>query len=601
MNGRRSQTDELIDAHLGLFAAVPASEIQEAQERARVRLLEEIQRRPLRAAAPTFVWGRDVVFGLAAVAVFVLTLQAPAIWQAITSPRPAGVVSSVGPYPVSEGGVATGRRIGIGEVARSDEGAGTQLVLPDGSEVEMRADSELLLDRAADGLAIRLHTGSIIVNAAKQGSGHLYVQTKDVTVTVVGTIFLVNAEDDGSKVAVIEGEVRVHEGPKETRLRPGEQVSTSPKLVVRPVREEVAWSRNVEAINAILATFEKGMSLTAGPRTKLADPLATAQGAGPISAPARPEFEEASIRPCDPDNIPAPPEGARGGGPNSLQMTPGRTHVLCMTLATIIRTAYGYAPANAFSNAGRARGFNYTNVYGLGVEDGRRVRGGPDWVRSERYTIDAVAAGAADAASMSGPMLRALLEKRFQLQAHIDSEQIPAFDLVVAPGGLKMKEGTCTPSDVPRAPGTPGSTMDVVRKNLEAARRGATTAAPCGLVFAANGPNMLTVGAGAGLPALGGLFGVPVTDKTGIPATARFNYALEFSRDDSMTGPLARIVDAATQGTGPDVQIAADPSAVAPASNLFTVLEQQLGLRLVPAKAPQEFIVIDRVERPRPD
>jgi uncharacterized protein (TIGR03435 family) len=599
MTGHDSKIDELIDAHLGLCAEVPVNEMHEAQERARVRLLEETRRREPRAAASTFVCGRDVLLGLAAAAVFVVTFQAPAIWRALTSPRPGGVVVSAGrPYPVSQGGIATGRQIAVGEVARSGNEGGPQLVLPDGSQVEMRAHSELLLDRADDGLAIRLRTGSIIVNAAKQGSGHLYVQTKQVTVAVVGTVFLVNAESEGSRVAVIEGEVRVHEGQKETRLRPGEQVTTSATLVVRPVREEIAWSRNAEAIGAILASFEKGIAVSAGP---LKSRPSIAQDGGPISAPARQEFEEASIRPCDPDSIPAPPEGARGGGPNSLQMTPGRTHVLCMTLATIIRTAYGYAPANAFSNAGRARGFNYTNVYGLGVEDGRRVRGGPDWIRNDRYTIDAVAAGAADAASMSGPMLRALLAKRFHLQAHIDSEQIPAFDLVVAPGGLKMKEGTCTPRDASEPPRTGGSTNDVVRKNLDAARRGATTAFPCGMVFAANGPNMLAVGAGAGLPALGGLFGVPITDKTGIPPTARFNYALEFSRDDSMTGPLSRIVDAAKQGTGPDVQVAADPSAIPAAPNLFTALEQQLGLRLVPAKAPQEFIVIDRVEWPGPD
>src|SRR5262245_43626463 len=57
------------------------------------------------------------------------------------------------------------------------------------------------------------------------------------------------------------------------------------------------------------------------------------------------QFEEASIRSCDPDNVPPAPAGMRGGGANSFQMTPGRTHALCMTLATVIRHAYGYGPA----------------------------------------------------------------------------------------------------------------------------------------------------------------------------------------------------------------------------------------------------------------
>ena len=59
---------------------------------------------------------------------------------------------------------------------------------------------------------IRLSGGSIIVNASEQLGSHLYVQTKDVTVTVVGTVFLVNVEETGSRVAVIEGEVRVQQG-----------------------------------------------------------------------------------------------------------------------------------------------------------------------------------------------------------------------------------------------------------------------------------------------------------------------------------------------------------------------------------------------------
>ena len=171
------------------------------------------------------------------------------------------------------------------------------------------------------------------------------------------------------------------------------------------------------------------------------------------NAPARPQFEEASIRTCDPDNIPEPPAGARGGGANSFQMTPGRTHALCLTLATIIREAYGLWAGRGVPHLGGRVVCNA--VYGLGVENGRRVRGGPDWVRSERYTIDAVADGATDAAIMSGPMLRDLLERRFKLKLHVETEQIPAFAIVVAPGGLKMKEGTCTPANPEEAPPTP--------------------------------------------------------------------------------------------------------------------------------------------------
>ena len=40
----------------------------------------------------------------------------------------------------------------------------------------------------------------------------------------------------------------------------------------------------------------------------------TPQAQRPPEAPAVKQFEEASVRPCDPDNLPPTPEGARGGG-----------------------------------------------------------------------------------------------------------------------------------------------------------------------------------------------------------------------------------------------------------------------------------------------
>ena len=119
--------------------------------------------------------------------------------------------------------------------------AGEQVTLADGSQIEMRAQAELTVEREDDGLGIRLRRGDIIVSAAKQRTGHLYVHTTDMTISVVGTVFLVNAASDGSRVAVIEGEVRVRErgtplrrsgrqGAVDTRLRPGEQLATSPTI-----------------------------------------------------------------------------------------------------------------------------------------------------------------------------------------------------------------------------------------------------------------------------------------------------------------------------------------------------------------------------------
>jgi uncharacterized protein (TIGR03435 family) len=114
---------------------------------------------------------------------------------------------------------------------------------------------------------------------------------------------------------------------------------------------------------------------------------------------------------------------------------------------------------------------------------------------------------------------------------------------------------------------------------------------------ALNGPNLLLVGAGSGIPQsddLSDLLDASILDQTGIPDTARFNYVLEFVLDDSA---LARMAP----GGGAEMQIASDPSAVPRAPDIFTALEAQLGLRLEPVRAPRDFIVIDQIERPAPN
>ena len=164
------------------------------------------------------------------------------------------------------------------------------------------------------------------------------------------------------------------------------------------------------------------------------------------------------------------------------------------------------------------------------------VRGGPDWVRSELYTIEAVAGGLADAQTMRGPMLRALLERRFGLKVHVETEQIPGLKLTVAPGGLKMKEGICTKSETPSVAGgraaQAAQSAAAARRNLDAVRRGVPVTGRCGAAVALNGPNLLLVGAGSSVQPFAEFFArvleAPVVDQTGIPDTALFNFVLEF-------------------------------------------------------------------------
>src|SRR5204862_7653909 len=104
---------------------------------------------------------------------------------------------------------------------------------------EMRSNSVLQLESASDGLRVRLNDGSVIVTAAKRQTGHLYVQTKDLTVSVVGTVFLVSAQRGGSHVAVIAGEVRVQHGTTSRNLLRRAQVTTYPTMPSLPLTDEI--------------------------------------------------------------------------------------------------------------------------------------------------------------------------------------------------------------------------------------------------------------------------------------------------------------------------------------------------------------------------
>lgn len=145
---------------------------------------------------------------------------------------------------------AAGERLGAGEVVRTGPASGALLELADGSRVELAERSELSLAERRDGVALRLDRGGLIVEAAKQKRGHLYVETDDCQVAVVGTLFAVRHGDKGSRVSVLEGEVHVDQGAQRAVLRPGDQVSTSARLAAVPVGEDFAWSREADRYRA---------------------------------------------------------------------------------------------------------------------------------------------------------------------------------------------------------------------------------------------------------------------------------------------------------------------------------------------------------------
>ena len=148
--------------------------------------------------------------------------------------------------------VATGAKLQQNEKVRTAKDGRAVVRLGDGSLIEMKDRSELYLTKAGKNTTIHLNRGNIVVEAAKQKDGQLFVESGDSLVSVTGTVFSVNNGTKGSRISVIEGEVNLNHAGSDRVLRPGEQATTNPSITTIPVKDEVAWSRNADKYAAVL-------------------------------------------------------------------------------------------------------------------------------------------------------------------------------------------------------------------------------------------------------------------------------------------------------------------------------------------------------------
>lgn len=223
-------------------------------ERSTARVLESLEAgEPARlvvAAAPiqplhrTWEWSSFAAFSLAMIVAGVLQL-------ALVQPVSSDVLARM----------LNGRSYRHGERIRARSDA-MNLLLADGSRIEMSANAGLSIARTADGIRIVLSEGHLIVTAAKQHGGHLYVETKDCEVSVVGTVFSVHAGPSGSRVSVVEGEVQVRQGEKIQTLLPGQQVSTDAVAPPVSVKADVAWSSQASELVALLQQATPAAAVT---------------------------------------------------------------------------------------------------------------------------------------------------------------------------------------------------------------------------------------------------------------------------------------------------------------------------------------------------
>jgi ferric-dicitrate binding protein FerR (iron transport regulator) len=137
-----------------------------------------------------------------------------------------------------------GEKVQKGDHIRTAKNAAAVVKLSDGSRIEMRERSEFSVTDGTSGRTINLERGQVIVEAAKQRDGKLFVATDDSLVSVTGTTFSVNNGTKGARVSVIEGEVHVDHAGKNDLLHAGDQITTHESIERIPVKEEIAWSRN---------------------------------------------------------------------------------------------------------------------------------------------------------------------------------------------------------------------------------------------------------------------------------------------------------------------------------------------------------------------
>jgi len=302
------------------------------------------------------------------------------------------------------------------------------------------------------------------------------------------------------------------------------------EIMIHRAAHKLDWTRKLLLITA-------GTAALAGP---VAIGLMNAPPSLAQSQPSAPlAFDAASVKPSKSGDPRAP----------SMILPGGRFAATNNTLRALILNAYGI----------------FASPYLLS--------GGPSWIDSERYDVDAKAEASAIPADAPSTvlwektrlMLRRMLAERFKLSIRRETREMPVYELVVGKNGPKLKKADrdCDASAI-ACRGFSGNPRQLSGLAVDMS--------DLALVLSSNSDR-------------------PVLDKTGVQGV--FDIKLQWNPFADSVQPaegLQRSPQAeAREGPAPD------PGSL---PTLFTALEQQLGLRLESRKGPVETYVIDHVERP---
>lgn len=206
---------------------------------------------------------------------------------------------------------------------------------------------------------------------------------------------------------------------------------------------------------------------------------------------------------------------------------------------------------------------------------GSQLSGGPGWIDSDRFDIVAKSERNPTPLQMR-MMLRALLAERFKLSVHTETRELPLYALVLARTDGKLGPHLRpTGTDCSQAPEWLGTGPPP---------RGPE--APCRSAGPGSGGAMRF--RGISLDAFAMFLATPVRrpviDRTGL--SGDFDIELDMTAELGPPPPPPGLPDAVDRSS---------------AVSIFTIVQEQLGLRLDARREPVDVLVIDRVERPVPN